>query len=278
MLLFKLKNINLFLNYINNINKNKINIKIKKNILNKKLFISKYLKSFNNISIHNNINIIFKNNFLVYFFCSKTKIKSYFYENACFYYKDFFLFNNINKLSFFYINNLIILFNDFNKNSSYLLFINSSLNFFILTIFYKLLNKIIIKKHYLPKKNNFNIIKNINNLKQLINFKIYSNKKLNIWGFYFLLPQLKTTINNNNFLNSYNIKNKNYLIFIFKQPNIRKDKDLFFYNFSINIIKFYKQIKLLNIFYLKKKLNLKKKQLLLYDKTNFNKFNINLLN
>jgi hypothetical protein len=273
--LFKLKNIKLFSNYIKIINKNKLDIKKKKNILNKKYFFL----HLNGLLIDNNINIIFKNNFLFYYFFSKKKIINYFYENSCFYYKDIFLFNNINDLSFFYVNNLIALFDKFNTNASYLLFINSSLNFFILITFYKLLNRININKNYLIKQKNFYLIKNTNNLKKLINFKIYFNKKLNFWSFYFLLPYLKTTINNNNnFLNACNkIKNKNYLIFIFKNFNIRKEKDLFFYNFSINIIQFYKQIKLLNTVYLEKKLNINKQKILLYDKINFNKFNIYLL-
>ena len=92
-ILFKLKNINLFSYFSKNIN-NKINIIIKKNSLHKKYFIS----SLTNTLKQNNMNILFQINSLFYYFFSNTKINSFFYENASFYYKDFFLFNNITEL------------------------------------------------------------------------------------------------------------------------------------------------------------------------------------
>ena len=251
-ILFKFK---IFLNYI----------KIKKlnyykfKTYNKKFFIS----SFNHFSIHNN-KIIKDINLLHMFRVTNNynKIKSYFYNKASFDLNEIFLFNNFNNISYLYINNLITILNNFNKNPSYLLFINSSLNFFILIIFYKLLNK--NKMNVKTNKLFLNKIKNNNYLKKIIDFKIYFNKKISIWSFYFLLPNLKTKIKINNFLNTYN-KNEKYL---------------FFYYFSINIISFYKMITYFSLknSYLKKNFNLNKKNILLYNLNIFNIFNINLYN
>ena len=277
-ILFKLKNLKLFLNHT----------KIKKfnnfifKTYNKKFFIS----SFNHFSIYNtNSYKIIENVDLLYFFKFNNnykKIKSYFYNKSSFNFNEIFLFNNFNKVSYLYINNLIKIFNNFNKNISYLLFINSSLNFFILTIFYKLLNKnkATIKKtnlFFLIEKNKLNLKNNKNNInfKKIINFEIYFNKKIGIWSFYFLLPTLKTTINSNNFSTIFNkIKNKSFYNFL----EIKEEKDLFFYNFSLNIIKFYKSITFFsfNSMDLKKIFNLDKKKILLYNINNFNVYNIYL--
>ena len=249
-ILFKLKNLKLCLKYT----------KKKLNIYNKKFFIS----SLKHFTSHNDINKTIENinlNLLYFFKFNKNnkKIKSYFYNKSCFNFNEIFLFNNLNNVSNLYINNLIKIFNNFNKNPSYLLFINSALNFFILAFFYKFLNKKININNnnsvYLTEISQLNLIKN-QNYNDLKNFKIYFNKKINIWPFYFLLPNLKHTINNNN--------------------------NLFFYNFSINIIKFYKSIAYypLNNSYLKNKGHSEKlrlrRQVLLYDFNRFNKFNITL--
>ena len=227
---------------------------------NKKFFIS----SFNNFSIHNNIKIVENIGLLSFFkFINNTykNIKSYFYNNTSFNFNEIFLFDNYNNISYLYINNLIKILNNFNKNPSYLLLINSSLNFFILIIFYKLLN---INK--INIQNNLLFLNKIKNFK-IINFKMYFNKKQNIWSFYFLLSNLKTKIYINNFLNIYNKINN-------------EQKNLFFYYFSINIIRFYKLIISFsfNIIYLKKKFNLNKKNILLYNLNIFNIFNINIFN
>ena len=197
--LFKFKNLKLILKY----NQNKFNYltKIKKENYNKKLFIS----SLNHFSIKkNSINQIETIDYLLYFFNftnNDKKIKSYFYNKSCFNFNEFLLFNNLNNISYLDINDFIQILNYFNTTFSYLLLINSELNFFILIIFYKLLNKN-IKKNSLSFFKEINLTKNFNsfNFQNQIDFTIYFNKKINSWSFYFLTPNLLTTINLTNFL------------------------------------------------------------------------------
>nr|YP_010835631.1 RNA polymerase beta'' subunit [Ulva meridionalis]WFS80099.1 RNA polymerase beta'' subunit [Ulva meridionalis] len=255
--LFRLKNLKYkyFFNY---------DFKIKNKILknNKKFFISN-LKNFSN---HNNIKQIINksNNFKIDFFelnynNKKTKIISYFYNKSGININENNLFNNLD--NFYSISNSVEIFNNFNKNPSYLFFNNSSLNFFILAIFYKLLYKKLnntYNKIEKKSKYNSNEIENI--------FKLYLNKKCLIWPFYFL---------NNNIKTSITLLNINQKLGI-------KEYNLFLNFFSNNIIVFYKNIKVFqnsnnNILLKINKDFLEQKNILIYNKILLKNNNIYLI-
>nr|AKC35206.1 DNA-directed RNA polymberase subunit beta [Ulva sp. UNA00071828] len=239
-------------------------LKIKNKILknNKKFFISN-LKNFSN---HNNIKQILNksNNLKIDFFelnynnNNKTKIISYFYNKSGININENNLFNDLE--NFYSISNSVEIFNNFNKNPSYLFFNNSSLNFFILAIFYKLLYKKLnntynkIEKKLINKYITFNAIKyNSNKIENT--FKLYLNKKSLIWPFYFLNNNIKTNIN---------------LLNIDKKLDIKK-YNLFLNFFSNNIIIFYKNIKIFqnsnnNILLKINKDFLEQKNILIYNK------------
>ncbi len=252
----------------------KIKNKILKN--NKKFFISN-LRNFSN---HTNIKKILNksNNLKIDFFelnyNNKTKIISYFYNKSGININENTLFNNLE--NFYSVSNLVEIFNNFNKNPSYLFFNNSSLNFFILAIFYKLLykkvnntyNKIekkFINKYIIFNKINYNSNKIETNKIENI-FKLYLNKKSLIWPFYFLNNNIKTSIN---------------LINIDKRLGI-KEYNLFLNFFSNNIIIFYKNIKVFqnsnnNILLKINKDFLEQKNILIYNKMLLNNNNIYLI-
>ena len=265
--LFKLKNLK-YKYYFNN----DYSIKNNRSQKNKKFFISN-LKSF---SKHNNIKKIFNksNNFDFGFFelnynNKKGTIISFFYNKLGSNISENNLFNKLD--DFDSISNSVEICNNFNKNPSYLFFNNSSLNFFILAIFYKLLykklnnkfNKIekrLLNKHYLFNKINDNstTVENI--------FKPYLNINLSIWPFYFLNNNIKTSIN---------------LLTIDKKLDI-KSYNVFLNYFSNNIIYFYKNIKLFqnsnnNILLKINKDFLEQKNILIYNKTLLNNNNIYLI-
>nr|UFQ87295.1 RNA polymerase beta subunit [Ulva torta] len=250
--LFRLKNLK-YKYYFND------NLKIKNKILknNKKFFIS----NLKNFSKHNNIKQILNKsiNFKIYFFelnynNNKKKIISYFYNKSGFNINENNLFNQLD--NFYSISNLVEILNNFNKNSSYLFFNNSSLNFFILAIFYKLLynkyNK--IENDFINEYTLFNNSKYSSNKIENI-FKFYLNKKSLIWPFYFLNNNIKTNIN---------------LVNIDKKLDI-KEYNLFLNFFSNNIICFYKNIKFFqnsdnNILLKTNKYFLEQKNILIYNK------------
>ena len=255
--LFKLKNLK-YKYFFKNIKKNK------------KFFIS----NSKNFSKHNNIKQILNksNNFKLYFFelnnNKKRKIISYFYSKSGININENNLFNELE--NFLKISNLVEIFNNFNKNSSYLFFNNTSLNFFILAIFYKLLYKKLNNKHYKieTKFINKHIIFNkvqYNSIKIENIFKSYLNKKSLIWPFYFLDNNIKTSIN---------------LVNIDKKLGV-KEYNLSLNFFSNNIICFYKKIKIFqnsdnNILLKTNKDFLEKKNILIYNKILLNN-NISLI-
>lgn len=272
--LFKLKNLK-YKYYFNNKLKNYYKIKfinnflikdkILKNKINKKFFIS----NLENFSKHKNIKTIIKksNNLSLYFFelnynNKKNKIISYFYNKSGFNINENNLFNDLKKFSS--ISKSVEIFNNFNKNPSYLFFNNSTLNFFILAIFYKLLYKKLNNKLYKAEKtflNKNNLINNKYNLNKCENmFKLYLNNKSSIWSFYFLNFNVKTSINLVNYEEKVNIKGYS----------------LFFNNFSSNIIYFYKSIRIFQnsntniLLKINKTFFLEQKSILIYDKILFN--------
>lgn len=253
--LFKLKNLK-YKYFFNN------GLKIQNN---KKFFIS----NFKNFSKHNNIKQILNksNNFgyKVDFFelnynNKKRKIISYFYNKSGININENNLFNELE--NFYSISNLVEVFNNFNKNSSYLFFNNSSLNFFILAIFYKLLYKKLNNKHYKIEKkfiNKYIIFNkseyNLTKIELKNIFKSYLNKKSLIWPFYFLNNNIKTS------LNLVNIDTKLGI----------KEYNLFLNFFSNNIICFYKNVTIFqnsdnNILLKTNKGFLEQKKILIYNK------------
>nr|QVO51002.1 DNA-directed RNA polymerase subunit beta [Ulva compressa] len=263
--LFKLKNLKNkhYFNKGNDYSKNKI---LKKN---KKIFIS----NLKNFSKHNDIKQIFNksSNFKIDFFelnynNKKGKIISFFYNKLGTNISENSLFNNLEDV--YSISNSVEIFNNFNKTPSYLIFNNSSLNFFILAIFYKLLyiklnntfNK--IETRLLNKYSLFNKTKyNSNKIEHSV--KPYLNIKPPTWSFYFLNNNIKTSIN---------------LLAVDKKLNI-KSYNLFLNNFSNNIIFFYKNIKLFqnsnnNILLNINKDFLEQKSILIYNKILLNNNNI----
>nr|YP_009424459.1 DNA-directed RNA polymerase subunit beta [Ulva flexuosa]ARO34783.1 DNA-directed RNA polymerase subunit beta [Ulva flexuosa] len=238
-------------------------LKIKHKILknNKKFFIS----NLKNFSKHNNIKQILNksNNSKIDFFelnynNNKKKIIGYFYNKSGVNINENNLFNELE--NFCSLSNLVEILNNFNKNSSYLFFNNSSLNFFILATFYKLLYKKYNNKYYKIEKKFINkyIISNkieYNSIKLENIFKSYLNKKSLLWPFYFLNNNIKTNIN---------------LVNIDKKLGI-KEYNLFLNFFSNNIICFYKNIKVFqnsdnNILLKTNKDFLEQKNLLIYNK------------
>nr|YP_009220456.1 DNA-directed RNA polymerase subunit beta [Ulva fasciata]ALR86954.1 DNA-directed RNA polymerase subunit beta [Ulva fasciata] len=260
--LFRLKNLK-YRSFFND------DLKIKNKILknNKKFFIS----NLKNFSKHNNIKKILNdsNNLKIYFFelnysNKKRKIISHFYNKSGINIDENNLFTNLENC--YSISNSVEICNNFNKNPSYLFFNNSSLNFFILSIFYKLLyNK------YNKIENNFrNEYTLFNNSRYNSNqiektFKFYLNKNPLIWPFYFLNNNIKTSIN---------------LLNIDKKLDI-KEYNLFLNFFSNNIVYFYKNIKVLqnsnnNILLKTNKELLEQKHILVYNKILSNNNNIYL--
>lgn len=264
--LFKLKNLKDEYYFNKYYSKNKI---LKKN---KKFFIS----NLKNFSKHNNIKQIFNksNNFKIDFFelnydnNKKSKIISFFYNKLGSNISENILFNDLE--DFYCVSNSVEILNNFNKTPSYLFFNNSSLNFFILAIFYKLLYKKLnnkfnkIEKKLLNKYSLFNKTKYSSNTIENI-FKPYLNIKFSIWSFYFLNNNVNTSIN---------------LLTVDKKLDI-KSYNLFLNNFSNNIIYFYKNIKLFqnsnnNILLKINKNLLEQKNILIYNKTLLNN-NIHLI-
>nr|YP_010530066.1 RNA polymerase b''-subunit [Ulva tepida]UXW92164.1 RNA polymerase b''-subunit [Ulva tepida] len=238
------------------------NLKTQNKLLknNKKFYISN-LKHFSN---HKNIKQILNksNNLKIYFSelnnNNKTKIISYFYNKSGININENNLLNALD--NFYSISNSVEVLNNFNKNPSYLFFNNSSLNFFILAIFYKLLYKKLnntsnkIEKKLLNKYIIYNNIKYNSNKVENI-FKLFLNKKSLIWPFYFLNKNIKTSIT---------------LLDIDKKLDIKK-YNLFLNFFSNNIIVFYKNIKAFqnsnnNILLKINKDLLEQKNILIYNK------------
>nr|ULC80453.1 DNA-directed RNA polymerase subunit beta [Ulva lacinulata] len=249
-------------------------LKIKNKILknNKKFFIS----NLKNFSKHNNIKKILNNSndLKIYFFelnynNKKRKIISHFYNKSGINIDENNLFTNLE--NFYSISNSVEILHNFNKNPSYLFFNNSSLNFFILAIFYKLLYKKLNNKYNKIENNFINEYILFNNSRYDSNkiekaFKFYLNKKPLIWPFYFLNNDIKTSIN---------------LLNIYKKLDI-KEYNLFLNFYSNNIIYFYKNIKVFqnsnnNILLKTNKEFLEQKNILIYNKILLNNNNIYLI-
>nr|YP_010020682.1 DNA-directed RNA polymerase subunit beta [Ulva rigida]QOK35601.1 DNA-directed RNA polymerase subunit beta [Ulva rigida] len=265
--LFKLKNLK-YKYYFNN------NLKLKNNKLkkNKKFFIS----NLKNFSKHTNIKTLFNkaNNLKIDFFelnynNKKDTIISFFYNKLGNNVSEKNLFNKLE--DFNYISNSVEICNNFNKTPSYLLFNNSSLNFFILAIFYKLLyNKLNNKFNKLEKRvfNKYYLDNNINYNSNTIEniFKPYLNINLSRWPFYFLNHHSHISIN----------------LLTLDQTLDIKSYNIFLNFFSNNIIYFYKNIKFFhnsnnNILLKINKDFLEQKSILIYKKMLLNNNNIYLI-